>query len=397
MNLTHLKNGSLRNIIKNNDKIIKFSRLKNKNINWNYFSIFKEVYYLIKLNLRNKRRYKLKDTKRILIINTCLIGDFIASLPALKYFLNKRKGQQIDIIVSPSLKPLTARINGIKNVISVKSIFNRDIESKEEKKELPFKEYDYVLIMRLSKEVYELLKNIKYNSIKTYLGPYLRYGLYLIKNLSNKETIKQWREINFEIIREKKNREPVKFKDIFTFNKQDSYFLNKLSFLKGNEDKKKIIIHTGSGWKIKLWNIKNWIKLIDRINRLGDFQFIFIGMTDKEEDCFNKINEELDFDIYSTIKQLDIKETTLLMQKCNYFIGVDSGPRHIADLTDLPGVCLLGPGPKAFKPINKKTIIIDKSNCGCTNLFCYRKKTCIEKISVNEVFNKFKTLYKSFN
>ncbi len=370
--------------------MVKSRKLKNRRINLNYFNIFKEIPLLFKVSLNNKLSRRIENPKRILVINTCLIGDFINTLPALKYFLDKHDAW-VDLVVSPSAELLSKRIKGVKKVFTAKSIYNRDTEKIKTIKAI-FGDYDLVLLMRLSKESSQILKHIKYKKIKSYIGPYLKYGFYLVGNLSNKKTIKQWSEINFEIIGEKGiNNRVLNFDDIFRFRQSDFYRINKLRFLKGNE--KKVIIHAGSGWPIKLWGNKNWVELLQKIRQLGRFKFIFIGGTEEEKEHFEYIKKNLNFEIHSTISKFDIKEIVLIMKKCNYFIGVDSGPRHLAHLINLTSICLLGPGPNFFKPLNNNSIILDKSNCRCTNFFCYRKETCMEKIGVDDVFNEFKKIY----
>ncbi len=374
-------------------KIIrKLKELKDKRINSDYFNLFKEAYLLIKLNLKKNKRIKIKNNGSILVINPCLIGEFVVSLHALKHFIDKNGGD-IDLIVSHQVESLAKKIKGVRKVFTVESVYGREIE-KIKKNKPKMDNYDFILVMRLSEEVYKILKNIKYNKMKTSMGPYLRYGIYLLRNISNKRIKKQWYDVNFEITGENKLREKrVKFEDLFKFNKTDLESINKIPFLRCNKKKKIIIIHTGSDWKIKLWDNKNWIELVRKINKFGNFLFVFIGGTNEEGTHFNEIKKELDFKVYSVIKKLNLKETVLFMKRCDLFIGVDSGPRNIAHLIDLPSICLLGPGPKHYRPVSKKAIVIDKSNCKCVSLFCYRKKTCIEKISVNYVFKKFKKIY----
>ncbi|MDQ1266589.1 MAG: heptosyltransferase, partial [Bacteroidota bacterium] len=79
----------------------------------------------------------------------------------------------------------------------------------------------------------------------------------------------------------------------------------------------------------------------------------------------------------------------LFIRQCDFFIGIDSGPRHIAHLLDLPSISLLGPGPKSFAPLNNNGKVIDKATHGCTNLACFYPKTCMEKIEVDEVYREF--------
>lgn len=367
-------------------------KLKNDRWNYEYFRIFKQFPVMMILKLKRKKPI-LNKTKRILIINNALIGDFLTSLPAMKQFIDKNRAE-VDLVVSPIMEPLAKHIIGVSRVFTAKSTYNRATEKTENKRK-GFGNYDLVLIMQTSGDTYNLLKNVNYNKIKTSIRPYLKYGVYIAKNLSKKENMKQHEELSFEIIEEKnQNNKRFEFDEIFKFDKEDYRRLKQIPFLRNNGHKK-VVIHTGSGWYVKLWKNERWVELLNKINRSGKFRFIFIGVTEKEESDFNYIREKLDFEVYSLIKKANIKETALIMKECDYFIGVDSGPRHIAHLLNMPSICLMGPGPKIFSPKNRNAIMIDKSDCYCTNLFCYRKQPCVEKISVDEVLNEFKKLAKT--
>jgi ADP-heptose:LPS heptosyltransferase len=191
-------------------------------------------------------------------------------------------------------------------------------------------------------------------------------------------------------------KEPGKrpgFDDIFEFGEKDYAEAAKMAGLEGNG--KKIIIHAGSGWKIKLWENEKWIELLRKINELGDFRFIFVGSCDFEEKSFEHIQENLDFKIYSLINKADLKKILLVMRMCDYFIGIDSGPRNMAHLADLRSISLLGPAPKNFMPFNGEDIVIDKFDCRCKSLFYLHKISGMQKISANEVFDNFKKLSKA--
>ena len=358
-----------------------------KRINYDYLKISNEIPLLLKLEFKKKEKI-IKNPKKVLIINPCLIGDFIATLPALRQFIINKKPKIVDLIVSPPLKNLAENIKGIRKVFTANSLYSRSIE--KNKKNSQYKEkYDLVLVMRLSKESYKILKKIKYKSLQSYLMPYLKYAFHLTKKIITKSPMKQWREVNFEFVNEKPKN--LDFKQIFKFKKSDYNAVKKL-FLKKNKNRKIIIIHTGSGWEIKLWELKRWINLLKKINKLGKFKFIFVGGSKREKEDFEKIQKKLDFKIYSLIDKMNLKDLMILMRLSDFFIGIDSGPRNMAHIANLKSVSLLGPGPKNFMPLNKKDIIIDKSNCRCTNLFCYKKESCVKKINVNEVFKAFKKL-----
>jgi ADP-heptose:LPS heptosyltransferase len=158
---------------------------------------------------------------------------------------------------------------------------------------------------------------------------------------------------------------------------------------------KKIIIHTGSVWKMRLWENKKWISLLKKINKLGKFNFIFIGSTDIEKKSFEYIQKNLDFKIFSLINKLDLKETLLLMRMSDYFIGIDSGPRNMAHLADLRSISLLSTGLNNFMPSNKKDIVINKSDAIFTSIFYYPKKNYMQEITTEEVLEAFKKLSKT--
>ena len=76
-------------------------------VNFNYLHIFDEIPIFCGLILANMFKKKQADgSDKILIINTCLIGEFAASLPAMHDFMQRNRGEIIDLLVSPPIKPL---------------------------------------------------------------------------------------------------------------------------------------------------------------------------------------------------------------------------------------------------------------------------------------------------
>ncbi|MFC1774904.1 glycosyltransferase family 9 protein [Nanoarchaeota archaeon] len=356
-------------------------------INRDYMNIWKELPILIKTNLVfNKKLRFNSNASRILIINNCLIGDFINSIPAIQKFITTTKAE-IDLVVSTPLVSLIERMNGVKNVFPTTSIYKRETET-ESINEL-CSDYDQIILIRMNNDSYDLLKKTKFKNLKTPLVHYVKFGANIAFNQSYTENIKQYSEYNFDVINEN-GAAKIDFKNTFTFRKEDSSKINTLKFMKKRS--KKIIIHTGTNWQIRSWENSRWAELLKRINKTGKYDFIFVGGSEEDERNFQEIQKQLDFEIYSTIKQLNLRETTLLIEKSDFFIGIDSGPRHLADMVLTPGIVLQGPGPKMFKPLNGAIKEIDKSDCRCTLLLCHRKVTCMQKISVDEVFRIFKSI-----
>jgi ADP-heptose:LPS heptosyltransferase len=360
--------------------------MKLNRLNYDYLNLLKEPAILFKLELAHKKKIGLHPSpKKILIINSCLVGEFAVSVHSIKKIIDKYK-QNVDILVSPSVKPLAKRIRGIDNVYTAKSIYDRNTE--KEKANFDIKGYDQIIVLRISPDAYEVLKKLNFSNLKSYFRTYFKFIKDYVRNMFKKNELKQWRDINFEIIGEK----PVyyHFEEIFDFTKEDYEKIKKLPELQGKE--KKVIIHTnGAGWQVKKWDEKKWVELIKKINYIQKFKFIFVG-TNEEKETYKKILEKSDVPLYSLIGKLDLEQLALVMKLSDYFIGVDSGPMNIAHLAGIRSVSLFGPGQRTFLSKNPNDIAIDKSDCMCTTLFCHKRNTCFNKITVEDVFNGFKKI-----
>ncbi len=360
-------------------------------INPEEFKVGGEIPLLLKLRLRQFFTKKPADNGRILVIDACIIGDFIATLPALRLFI-QNANKEVDLVVSPPLKLIAQSIKGVHTVFTANSIYNRSNETQTKQTILP-REYEQVLVLRISPHAYELLKQIRYSKIVTYDIVLLKYFAHLLWKIYRKKPVRQWREVNFEIIGKKEPEEKMQFDDIFSVSVSEYGHARELLPEMGN--RKRVIIHTGSGWHVKLWDTEKWIDAIKKINRLGKFDFIFIGRGDLEAKTFEYIQRQLDCELHSLINRVDLKTTLLIMRLSDYFIGIDSGPRNMAHLADLRSITLHGPAPKNFMPVNKADVVIDKFTCRCKSLFYFHKVSAIHKISSDEVVHGFKKLLTS--
>ncbi len=350
-----------------------------------------EMPLLLEIWLKNLFKKNIKAGGGTLVINTCIIGDFLATLPALNTFI-KKNGANVDLVVSPPLRSLAEALKGVDNVFTAKSVWDRPAERGGDNL-VPRGEYAHVQLLRISPDAYALLKRIKYYSLGAYAVPYFKYVGHLFKSILFKTPVKQWREASYEFIGLKEPAGRPGFEDIFRFTEKDLSGAAALPELAGGG--KKILIHSGSGWHIKLWENAKWIELLKKIHEFGNYKFIFIGGGAFEEASFKQIRENLDFEVYSLINKIDLRTTMLVMRLSDYFIGIDSGPRNMAHLADLRSISLLGPAPKNFMPFNPDDIVIDKFDCRCKSLFYLHKVSAMQRTSAEEVFESFKKLSKS--
>jgi ADP-heptose:LPS heptosyltransferase len=311
----------------------------------------------------------------VLIVNCCLIGDFIVSLPAITDFIQEHSSAQIDLLISPSVTPLARRLRGVRRVYAARSVFGRDTESGDSDQRLA-PSYDQVVVLRLSEPSRRLLATTSYRAIRTYLLPFLRYGFHLAVRPSMQ--VKQLSEFDFEVFGKFGRHEKHLCADeIFDFTDVPAV---------DAPAGRTVLVHTGSDSRVHLWPLDKWLALLENLHELGDISFVFVGGTEEEQRFFDEISRRLSFPLQSVIRRYDLLELLMLMRVSNLFVGVDSGPRHLAHLVDLPSVSLLGPGPKSFQPLNRNATVIDETECKrCVTFYCPYAPSCVGKIDVETV------------
>ncbi len=338
-------------------------------------------------NLFHRRR-SLHTTPKILIIHTCLIGEFAASLPALATFLEKNPGAIVDIMVSPPLKPLVEKIHGIRNVFCATSMFNRTYEHDTHTNQ-NFDVYTKIIILIIGPEAQALLSKIKTNRIELRFLVLIRYGLHLGICLLFRRRPRPWSYTTFQLLGlTPQDSLTINFHSFFHFTQSDEARIQSLQPLQTNEIK--VIIHTGGGWA-KCWNNDKWIELLKQLHHVHALRFIFIGNSNHEEADYQYIATRLSFPVYSLIGKTNVAESLLVLRMSNYFIGVDSGPRNLAHVVNLPSIVLMGPGPHIFTPPNPRDITIDRSGeRGLYQMFFRSRHPFIEKIKPADVLAAFR-------
>ena len=355
-------------------------------INYDYLQPFKELPLILRILCL--RRTRGQQSNNALIVNPSLIGDFASSLHSMRAYIETGKSN-VDLVVSPQLKSLAKKVRGVRNVYSAKTLHSRDAEGNATSHSIPEK-YDSVLVLRASKGAHQLLKTARFRHIKTSLRLYVPYFLNLVTCCFTKRKMKPYWEVGFDLISERPRKLP--FEEIFDFSEVDYETVRRMPALR--TDDKIVIIHTGSGWKMKLWDNKKWAELIQQLNRSGKFRFVFVGH-EEEEEAYTEISNRLDFKTYSMIGN-DVVELLLAMRIASYFIGVDSGPRNMAHVADLRSVTIVGPDHAMFPVFDKRDVLIAKSkSCDTLQLLFHSNTPHIDKIDVQEVYEAFLRLQES--
>lgn len=361
-----------------------------KKINFKYLKLWKEIPFFLMLIIYDwlRKSHSLKGNGKILIVNSCLMGEFVSSLPSISYFIKENPGKIIDLAVSSPLKPMAQKMAGVRNVFTVSSSYGEasEIIRNDDKH---FDAYEKIIVLRAGPDVYRVIKAVETEKIQTSLLPFVGYALHLVKSLVLRRYPKRWGEVNFEMLGYEPKKVP--FDKIFSFKKEDYSKITELLAI--HTEKMKVIIHTGSHWPMNHWNSKNWVELLKKIHQNYKCSFIFIGGIKEDADDYTYISSHLDFEIFSLIGKIDILKCLLLLRLSDYFIGIDSGPMNMAHLADLRSINIFGPGPHMFMPESSEDIILDKSfGRGLYQRYYKAKNSFISKITPDEVYEAFETL-----
>ena len=109
----------------------------------------------------------------------------------------------------------------------------------------------------------------------------------------------------------------------------------------------KILIGIGSSGKSRRWDTNNFVELISKFNKLGNFDFYILGgksEKNQSDDIINKSNQNnikclCDREIYDTFKYI---------KNSNFYVGTDSAFMHLSSALNVKTYGLFGDTPTNY-------------------------------------------------
>lgn len=157
-----------------------------------------------------------------------------------------------------------------------------------------------------------------------------------------------------------------------------------------------VAIHCGGHYFIrKRWPLSYFVQLIQMLQVNFGFRVVLVGGPEDRQNA-SQIETSIP-GVINIAGHLRLTETAVLLQKCQLFIGNDSGPLHLAAALRRPTIGLFGPtSPNQFYPYHSPTHKFLYKGLSCSP--CYQfggslwqqiprcsRSYCMEAISPEEV------------
>ncbi len=153
-----------------------------------------------------------------------------------------------------------------------------------------------------------------------------------------------------------------------------------------NSDQYNIVIGAGSSGPDTRWGEKNYISLINQLNKSGNY-FFYIQCGPEQKEISKKILNNVKKKNCMDLSNMNIRETIPFLYLCDMYVGNDSFPHHITSQCNKPSIVILLNTPKAYTDysINHHRVIPDNANIYNID---HSSKYDAESIKVEKVFNK---------
>ncbi len=168
-----------------------------------------------------------------------------------------------------------------------------------------------------------------------------------------------------------------------------------------SDDLSCVVLHPSSNALHKVWTVDGYAALCDYLQDKWMIRTILICGRDEEELQQNRdICALAESHPLNLGGQLSLKQTAVLLSKAVLFIGIDSGPMHMATAVNTPVAAVFGPS-RAWRwgPWGEGHLIIQKDwpcvPCGKKGCEGSGESRCLKELSIDEVITVLEPKLKS--
>jgi heptosyltransferase-3 len=186
---------------------------------------------------------------------------------------------------------------------------------------------------------------------------------------------------------------PLNRESSLHWSKTDEALCRQIVSEKGHSlDDSYVVLHPILRAKFRAWSIEGYAAMCDYIYKKWNIKTLIICGKDKDEVEFvDKILELTEESCIHLGGRLSLKQTIVLIANATLFIGVDSGPMHMAAAVRTPIIAIFGPQNYIqWGPYGEGHTVIQKTwDCvpcvrnGCNDNGAISR--CLEELSIKEV------------
>jgi heptosyltransferase I len=158
-----------------------------------------------------------------------------------------------------------------------------------------------------------------------------------------------------------------------------------------DESQRLVYANPAARWETKFWTVEAWAELADRLTEGAGAAVVFAGGSG-DEPYIRRIAARAKADsVLVAAAKLNLAESTALIEASDVYVGVDSGPMHIAAFLETPVIALFGPtDPAKVGPYGPGHRVIRRGGLDC--LACRKRscanRLCLEGLSAETVYQE---------
>jgi len=292
------------------------------------------------------------ENSKILVINTAFLGDIALTAFLTQKIKNKYKCN-ISVLTTIAGAEVLSSIKSIDSmfILDKKSTHKSLSDSIDFAKSLSAYNFNIIISLHKSFRTSVIVKNIDAD-LKIGFDVSSRSNVYnkKIKYKSHYHEVERYISTMFEDLKLEKVELEISENDKL-------YVDNLLIQQKYDENKKTVVLASGSVWNTKKWGDQNFINLANLLKE--NYNVLFIGGKDDSID-----NLKGTINLYG---KTNISQSYYLLSLSNLIVTNDSAPTHFASIVNIPTITIFGATHPyfGFGPLADNSLIIQNETLEC--------------------------------
>lgn len=327
-----------------------------------------------------------KPVKNILISRTDRIGDFVLTLPVFEA-LKKEAEVRVTVLCQKMVAPLLENNPFVDHIITI----DRETPDDQLVKAIKTFNFDSLLVLVNDPVIRRLIPQLKFIPVR--IGPLSKLNMLFnythpVIQKRSKSTRNE-AEYNLELVRQITPDvcPSIKPKVYMTEDERCQFKVNFPIIDTFFQVKPCIAFHCGMNNSALNWSIKNYTALLKRlVDR--NFHIILTGASDIEKETnqllIESLVQEQQCQVLNIAGKVSLRELTILLSRCDLFIGPSTGPTHVANACGIPVISFYPPiqvqSRKRWEPfLATSEIFVPDVPCGqkyrclkekCSHFYC---------------------------